>query len=118
MLFFRSRRVLSLKVIQKGERLRKRMSQKNTQHLVSVCHELIYPHRSSHVSRTKDCIYGRHVFPRVVIASLALAGRAVGAMKSNGQAETVDEWRGRVLQAKIGLTMGIDDVSLRFGRHT
>ncbi|KAH0833227.1 hypothetical protein J3R83DRAFT_12287 [Lanmaoa asiatica] len=36
------------------------------------------------------------------------------AMQTNGRVETVDEWRGRVLQATIDLTLGIHDVPLRF----
>jgi len=40
------------------------------------------------------------------------------AMQPNGQLETVDEWRDRVLQAKVDITLGINDVPLRFVRRT
>ena len=39
------------------------------------------------------------------------------AVQANGRVETVDEWRGRVVQAKIELTMGIREVPLRFVRR-
>ena len=40
------------------------------------------------------------------------------AMQPNCQVENVDKWRGRVLQARVELTMGINDVPLRFMRRT
>ena len=39
-------------------------------------------------------------------------------MQPNCQVENVDKWRGRVLQARVELTMGINDVPLRFMRRT
>jgi len=40
------------------------------------------------------------------------------AIHANGRAETVDEWRDRVMQAKLELTLGTKDVPLRFVRRT
>ncbi|KAG9315227.1 cytochrome P450 [Chiua virens] len=40
------------------------------------------------------------------------------ALQTNGRVETVDEWRERVLQATMNVTLGIKDVPLRFGPST
>lgn len=56
------------------------------------------------------------MLPCVAIARMA--GEPLLAVQSNGRVETVDEWRGRVVQTNIQLTMGIRDVPVRIVRCT